>query len=396
MNIKRTVLVVALAASTSFAGTYDSLFKRYEKQIRQQERQLKTMRARLKEKELDVARWQAKAADAKALWSEAAAALDQSREAIKAVRIKRQQTRLMADAALWKSTENVLVSRSALTQAKVLALALYGRSLVGRRNAPLTMDEAAPEFVFAQVADLSASSQRRADQAREEETALRHQELRWETEEQKRAQETDRIHQKQEAQWLKWQEALRRKTALEDEISQIDLSAKALQVMVQELRDHRDQAQALRDNRTANDQALASLRGSLPWPAQGRVVQSYGRHYSEGLNQLVVSNGIKIEAGAKHTVRVIQGGTVLFASPFRDYGELVIVQHKNGLTSVYAGLGDVQVKQGQTLSALDQIGLTADAGTFYFELRCDERPINPLAYLAAVKNSELSSRRTFR
>jgi len=90
-----------------------------------------------------------------------------------------------------------------------------------------------------------------------------------------------------------------------------------------------------------------------------------------------VSNGIKIEAGQNHTVRTIQEGKVLFANAFRQYGQLVIVQHKSGLTSVYAGLGQTQVKEGQMLAALDQIGITGDKGSFYFELRRDEQPINP-------------------
>src|SRR5207302_8499098 len=128
-------------------------------------------------------------------------------------------------------------------------------------------------------------------------------------------------------------------------------------------------------------------------PAHGRVLQNFGRQYPDGLNQLVVSNGIKIDAGPNHTIRVIQDGKVLFANAFRQYGQLVIVQHKSGLTSVYAGLGQTQVREGQILAALDQIGTTGDSGSFYLELRRDEEPINPLVYLSPIASSELSSRR---
>jgi septal ring factor EnvC (AmiA/AmiB activator) len=126
------------------------------------------------------------------------------------------------------------------------------------------------------------------------------------------------------------------------------------------------------------------------------VVQNFGRQYPDGLNQLVVSNGIKIDAGQNHTVRAIQDGKVLFANAFRQYGQLVIVQHQSGLTSVYAGLGQTQVKEGQVLSALDQIGLTGEKGSFYFELRRDEQPINPLVYLTPATTTQLSLRRDFR
>jgi septal ring factor EnvC (AmiA/AmiB activator) len=63
---------------------------------------------------------------------------------------------------------------------------------------------------------------------------------------------------------------------------------------------------------------------------------------------------------------------------------------------VYAGLGETRVKEGQLVSTLDVLGTTAETGTFYFELRHNEQPVNPLAYLSSVSSSELSSRRTFR
>ena len=324
------------------ADSYETLLRRYEKQIHRQEKQMKSLRSQLEGKEREVSRWRGKAEEAKAAWSEASVTLEQTRGQVKLVRQKRQQVRILADAAQWKSTENILLARSAATEAGALARELYARSLVPKATRGLSVDESAPEAVLPHVARLSASSLLLAQEAQAQETALRTEEMRWQTEEQSRSQESDRLHQKQETLWLKWQEAQRRKTALEEEISQIDQSAKALQVMLQELRDHRDQARALRENRFANDQALASLRGMLPWPAQGKVVQNFGRQYSDGLNQLVVSNGIKISAGAGHTVRSIQEGKVLFANAFRQYGQLVIVQHKNGLTSVYAGLGQTR------------------------------------------------------
>ncbi len=396
MRINSSALLVLFCSSLALGDSYSSLLKRYEKQIHQQERQLKSLRERLDEKERDVNRWRGKAEEAKTAWSDASAALEQTRGKVKVVHDKRQLVRLEADAAQWKTTENVLLSRSAVTEARVLAQHLYGQSLVPPLAALTAVEDLSPEFVFAKVARLSDSSRGLAEIAEKEEARLRIDEMRFQTEEQTRTQEADRFHQKQESQWLKWQDAQHRKVALEDEISQIDQSAKALQVMLQELRDHRDQAQALRDNRSVNDQALASLRGTLPWPAQGKVVQNFGRQYSDGLNQLVVSNGIKIDAGPSHTVRSIQEGKVLFANAFRQYGQLVIIQHKNGLTSVYAGLGQTQVKEGQTLATLDQIGVTGDSGSFYFELRRDEQPINPLVYLSPVATSQLSSRRKFR
>ncbi len=380
----------------AFGDTYSGLVKRYEKQIKQQERQLGSLHQRLDEKSRDVNRWRTKADEAKSAWSDASASLEITRTKTKAVHEKRQQTRILADAAQWKTAENFLLSNSAATEARVLARNLYGNVLVNNVLESNVLQTASQEIVFSKVAKLSASSMVLAEGAKKTESSLRNEEMKLQNEEISRGQEAERLHQKQESQWMRWQQAQQRKNALEDEIAQIDQSAKALQVMVQELRDHRDQTLAMRDNHTANDKVLASLRGTLPWPAHGKVVQNFGRQFSDGLNQLVVSNGIKIDAGASHNVRVIQDGKVLFANAFRQYGQLVIVQHKNGITSVYAGLGQTQVKEGQQLAALDQLGVTGESGSFYFELRRDELPINPLVYLSPLTSSELSSRRKFR
>ncbi len=396
MKIKTPFAAFLFCTTLAYGDAYSSLLHRYEKQIQQQEQQLGNLRTRLQEKGRDVTRWKNKAMEAKTAWTEASATLEETRTKVKITHDKRQEVRLEADAAQWKTAESVLISRSAITQARALSQDLYAKTLLQVSGHRQTVEEAAPEFVLPAVTQLSASSDKLAEESQKEEAALRTEEMRWQNEEEARSEEVSLLHQKQEGHWLKWQDALRRKTALEDEISQIDQSAKALQVMVQELRDHRDQARALRENRSVNEQALASLKGTLPWPAHGRVVQNFGRQYLDGLTQLVVSNGIKIDAGQNHTVRAIREGKVLFANAFHQYGQLVIVQHKSGLTSVYAGLGQTQVKEGQILASLDQIGLTGESGSFYFELRRDEEPINPLVYLTPASSSELSLRRNFR
>ncbi len=396
MKTRMALLVPVFCVPLAYGDAYSTLLHRYEKQIQQQEKQLGSLRTRLQEKGRDAARWKNKAMEAKTAWTQASGALEETRAKLKIVHDKRQQVRLEADAAQWKTAESVLISRSAVTQARVLAQDLYARWLLSADEHRRRIEETAPEFILPQVTKLSADSNLLAEQSQKEETALRTEEMGMQSEEEARSEEVGLLHQKQENHWLKWQEALRRKSALEDEISQIDQSAKALQVMLQELRDHRDQARALRENRSVNDQALSSLKGTLPWPANGRVVQNFGRQYVDGLSQLIVSNGIKIDAGQNHTVRAIREGKVLFANAFHQYGQLVILQHKNGLTSVYAGLGQTQVKEGQLLAALDQIGLTGESGSFYFELRRDEEPINPLVYLAPAPSSQLSLRRNFR
>lgn len=115
-----------------------------------------------------------------------------------------------------------------------------------------------------------------------------------------------------------------------------------------------------------------NIRGNLPWPAQG-VVNTYG-------------NGVLIKAPGGTEVRAVARGRVVYAAFLRGYGMLLILNHGGGWLSMYGnnesllhGVGD-QVEAGQPLG-------TASAPTgvntgVYFELRQNNKPVDPRSWLA--------------
>jgi murein hydrolase activator len=378
------------------ADAYDTLLHRYERQIRQQEKQLETLRSGLIEKEKEAQHWQQKAEDARAQWSQAGTAVEKTRVAVQGVRDRLTRTRTLASAAEWSATEHTLQARATDEQMAALARAVYRERLLPI-GPYVTIQDRTPNIILARLTGTSVDVHAEAEAAKHQELALRTDEMRFQDLEQKQSAELDKLHQKQQSQWSRWQEANRRRDALVEEKNQMEESAEALRVVVQELHDHRDHAKAAKQGLPADEKALASLRGTLPWPAEGRVTQNFGRQYSDDLKQLLISNGIKIEVGSGHNVRAVDAGKVLFARPFREYGQLVIVRHPSGLTSVYGSLGEVRVKEGDALAALDVIGTTGESGSFYFELRHEEQPMNPLVYLAPPHyRSDLSLRRKFK
>jgi septal ring factor EnvC (AmiA/AmiB activator) len=351
----------------------------------------------LLEKEKETARWQQKAEEARTQWDQAGTAVEKTRDAVQDVREDLRKTKTLAQAAEWAATEQALLARATDGQVAALAREVYARRRLAPVHSGVSVRDHFPTFFLERLAGHSTSVHEEARKAEADEAALRTKELQFQEREQQQSAELEQARQKQKAHWQKWQEANRRRAALEEEKTQMEQSAQALRVMVQELRDHRDHAAAARQGKRPGDEgALAALRGSLPWPADGKVTQGFGRQYSDELQQLLVSNGIKIEAGAHHNVRAIQPGKVLFSSAFRQYGQLVIIQHRSGLASVYGSLGQTKVKVGDAVAALEVVGTTGDAGSFYFELRHEEQPVNPLVYLSPAQHrSDISSRRTF-
>jgi murein DD-endopeptidase MepM/ murein hydrolase activator NlpD len=388
-----SVCFLAIAPS-AHAETYQGWVRRYERQIRQQEKQLKVLLQNLSEKERDAHRWEQKAEVAKAEWSQASAAMEHARRMVASCHERLAKAHARAEAAQGNAVEETLKGESADSQMAVLVRQNYVEEQAPHWLADPADDARSRGFVIENLSALSQSAHGQAFAARQEEMAWREEENRWQNDEQKRSTELAQLRDQQQTTWLRWQTALRREQLLMEERNQLEQSEQALRVMLQELKDHRDQALALQRGTSYTPQALNALKGTLPWPVVGRVTQNFGRQYSKDLQQLLVSNGIKIEAAPGRTVRAVEAGKVLFANPFREYGLLVIVQHKNGLTSVYGGLGQASVQEGQRLAALDPVGTLGESGSFYFEMRQNEEPINPLVLLEN-QHSDVSLRRKF-
>lgn len=116
----------------------------------------------------------------------------------------------------------------------------------------------------------------------------------------------------------------------------------------------------------------ADIRGNLPWPAAGAVV-SYG-------------NGVLIKAAGGSDVHAVARGRVVYAAFLRGYGLLVILNHGDGWLSMYGNnesllhnIGD-QVEAGQSVgTATPPSGVNTGV---YFELRHDNKPVDPRGWLA--------------
>ena len=71
---------------------------------------------------------------------------------------------------------------------------------------------------------------------------------------------------------------------------------------------------------------------------------------------------------------------MVFAGPFRGYGQILIIGHGDGYHSLLAGLDRIDSSVGQWLVAGEPVGTMPDGAgkpRLYLELRHDNQPINP-------------------
>ncbi len=130
--------------------------------------------------------------------------------------------------------------------------------------------------------------------------------------------------------------------------------------------------------------AMASFRGSLPWPVAGQVSGRFGQSESR-LGGTAVRNGMEVSAPEGASVRAVHAGTVSFADEFTGFGTLVIVDHGANNYSLYGYLGSVSAQRGAQVAAgaeLGRVGLSpAGPAALYFEMRIDGRSVDPLQWL---------------
>lgn len=125
--------------------------------------------------------------------------------------------------------------------------------------------------------------------------------------------------------------------------------------------------------------AFMAARGNIPYPVKGNIIKKYGAPTDGGLS----SKGITVQTRPNAQVISPYDGTVLFAGPFRGYGELLIIEHGDGYHTLLAGIGRLDTSVGQSLLAGEPVGImVADSNpSLYIEIRKNGQPVNPATWL---------------
>lgn len=131
---------------------------------------------------------------------------------------------------------------------------------------------------------------------------------------------------------------------------------------------------------------LGALRGQLPWPAEGRIVEGFGRQVHPRFGTETVRHGVDIEADAGAPIRAVHPGTVAYRGSLRGYGNLVIVDHGQGYYTLYGHASEVTVGEGDVVKAGQAIARVGDTGSvegprLYFEVRYQGRAEDPQVWL---------------
>ncbi|MBF0627496.1 MAG: M23 family metallopeptidase [Magnetococcales bacterium] len=123
------------------------------------------------------------------------------------------------------------------------------------------------------------------------------------------------------------------------------------------------------------------LASGWVWPHPGRILTYFGRVGA------LDNPGIDIAVTPGDPVLAASDGVVAYANPgLTNFGNMILLRHRNAFMSTYAHLDKILVKPGQSVKAGETIALAGQSGVtvsprLHFEIRRSIAPHNPLLYL---------------
>ncbi len=126
--------------------------------------------------------------------------------------------------------------------------------------------------------------------------------------------------------------------------------------------------------------------GSAQLPIAGMILTGYKQTDDIGAE----SQGLTIQGRPSGIVVSPMGGVVRYAGYFKNYGQIIIVEHQKDYHSLIAGLSRIDTVVGQSVAAGEPVGTlsksSSDGGnpTLYYELRLKGVPVNPARKFAGL------------
>jgi murein DD-endopeptidase MepM/ murein hydrolase activator NlpD len=120
--------------------------------------------------------------------------------------------------------------------------------------------------------------------------------------------------------------------------------------------------------------------GGWGWPARGTVTSPFGYRWGR------LHAGIDIGAPSGAPIYAARGGVVSFSGVMGGYGNIIVLDHGDGMTTRYAHQSALGASVGQTVRVGDRIGAVGNTGSstgphLHFEVRINDQPQNPIGYL---------------
>ncbi|HUQ50394.1 MAG TPA: M23 family metallopeptidase [Terriglobales bacterium] len=150
-------------------------------------------------------------------------------------------------------------------------------------------------------------------------------------------------------------------------------------------------------NATLEDWIRLAAAPSL-WPIQGRIMSSFGERSDPFNGEGAFHRGVDISGDYGQNIVSPAAGIIEFVDFRTGYGRTVVVNHGNGISTLFGHLSGFAVSNGQRIQRGDTIGYVGLSGRstgphVHYEVRINQTPVNPYKYLrTTLAQSEFTSK----
>lgn len=136
----------------------------------------------------------------------------------------------------------------------------------------------------------------------------------------------------------------------------------------------------------SSPQTFTDLKGLLIMPVNGKIVEFFGPYTNTEFNLVNFRSGINIRAERGEPIHAVYKGKTLYASWFKGYGNMIIIDHGDHYYTLYANAEELFKKKGDPVEAGEVIATVGDTGSMakpglHFEVRYHGKPIDPAPWI---------------
>lgn len=131
---------------------------------------------------------------------------------------------------------------------------------------------------------------------------------------------------------------------------------------------------------------ISRIARGFRWPVMGQISSNFGWRRSPFGRRRAFHAGLDIRAPRGRPIQAAGSGRVVYAGWMSGYGKAVVVEHANGLTTLYGHCSSLCVGRGAVVNTGQVIAKVGSTGRStgnhcHFEVRRGSTPVNPLGYL---------------
>jgi murein DD-endopeptidase MepM/ murein hydrolase activator NlpD len=146
---------------------------------------------------------------------------------------------------------------------------------------------------------------------------------------------------------------------------------------------------------TTRDWARMAAAPTL-WPVEGRITGGFGERIDPFNGEGAFHRGVDISSAYGTRVLAPADGVVQYADFINGYGRAIIVEHGQGISTLYGHLSGFGVALGQIVHRGDTLGYVGISGRstgphLHYEVRIFNTPVNPYKYLRFTVTQQIAT-----